>query len=87
MPKDKLVEENFVDMLAMLKRKVKEKDEEIERLRQENKFLKDKFLKGQELVDETIKRRQLQKSEYEINNAVKTVFVKLMFNHITNGKI
>jgi len=57
MPKDKLVEENFVDMLAMLKRKVKEKDEEIERLRQENKFLKDKFLKGQELVDETIKRR------------------------------
>ncbi len=57
MPKDKLVEENFVDMLAMLKRKVKEKDEEIERLRQENKFLKDKLLKGQELVDETIKRR------------------------------
>ena len=53
MPKDKLVEENFADMLAMLKRKVKEKDEEIERLRQENKFLKDKFLKGQELVDET----------------------------------
>ena len=57
MAKDKRVEDNFVDMLAMLKKKVQEKDEEIERLRRENKFLKDKFLKGQELVDETIKRR------------------------------
>ena len=57
MTKDKRIEDNFVDMLAMLKKKVQEKDEEIERLRQENKFLKDKFLKGQELVDETIKRR------------------------------
>ena len=29
MEKDKHIEENFVDMLAMLKKKIREKDEEV----------------------------------------------------------
>lgn len=44
-------------MLAMLRKRVQEKDEEIERLREENKRLKEVLLKGKEAVDETLKRR------------------------------
>ena len=40
MTKDKLIEENFSDILSMLKKKVQEKDEEIMRLREENIKLK-----------------------------------------------
>lgn len=57
MKKDKHIEDNFADMLAMLKKKVQEKDEEIKRLQEENALLKEKCLKGQELINETIKRR------------------------------
>lgn len=57
MKKDKHIEDNFADMLAMLKKKVQEKDEEIKRLQAENALLKEKCLKGQELINETIKRR------------------------------
>ena len=57
MKRDKHIEDNFADMLAMLKKKVQEKDEEIKRLQEENALLKEKCLKGQELINETIKRR------------------------------
>ena len=40
MTKDKQIEENFSDILSMLKKKVQEKDEEIMRLREENIKLK-----------------------------------------------
>ena len=57
MKKDEHIEDNFADLLAILKNKVQEKDEEIKRLQKENALLKEKYLKGQELIDETIKRR------------------------------
>ena len=57
MEKEKRVEDNFADMLAMLKKKVQEKDEEIKRLQEENALLREKYLKGKELIDETIRRR------------------------------
>ena len=43
MTKDKLIEENFSDILSMLKKRVQEKDEEIMRLREENIKLKEKL--------------------------------------------
>ena len=43
MTKDKQIEENFSDILSMLKKKVQEKDEEIMRLREENTKLKEKL--------------------------------------------
>ena len=43
MEKEKHVEENFADMLAMLKKRVQERDEEITRLRNENTKLKEKL--------------------------------------------
>ena len=60
MEKDKRVEDNFADMLAMLKKKVQEKDEEIKRLRKENEILKEAISEEELnalLVDETFKRR------------------------------
>ena len=60
MEKDKRIEDNFADMLAMLKKKVQEKDEEIKRLRKENEILKEAFSEEELnalLVDETFKRR------------------------------
>ena len=61
MEKEKRVEDNFADMLAMLKKKVQEKDEEISRLRKENQKLKE-VIPEEELnallLDETFKRRQ-----------------------------
>jgi hypothetical protein len=60
MEKEKCVEDNFADMLAMLKKKVQEKDEEISRLRKENQKLKE-IIPEEELnailLDETFKRR------------------------------
>ena len=41
MTKDKQIEENFSDILSILKKKVQEKDEEIMRLREENIKLKE----------------------------------------------
>lgn len=59
MEKDKHIEENFVDMLAMLKKKIREKDEEVERLREENKNLKEKLseIAPDLVLEETFKRR------------------------------
>ena len=59
MEKEKQIEENFVDMLAMLKKKVREKDEEVERLREENKKLKEKLseIDPNLVLEETFKRR------------------------------
>lgn len=59
MEKDKHIEENFVDMLTMLKKKVREKDEEVERLREENKNLKEKLseIAPDLVLEETFKRR------------------------------
>jgi archaellum component FlaC len=59
MAKDKQVEDGFVDMLAMLKKKVREKDEEVERLREENKKLKEKLseIAPNLVLEETFKRR------------------------------
>ena len=59
MTKDKHIEENFEDMLTMLKKKVREKDEEVERLRQENKKLKEKLseIAPNLVLEETFKRR------------------------------
>ena len=60
MEKEKRVEDNFADMLAMLKKKVQEKDEEILRLKKENEKLKE-IIPEEELnvllLDETFKRR------------------------------
>jgi predicted nucleic acid-binding Zn-ribbon protein len=60
MEKEKRVEDNFADMLAMLKKKVQEKDEEIKKLRKENEKLKE-IIPEEELnsvlLDETFKRR------------------------------
>ena len=59
MEKDKHIEENFVDMLAMLKKKVREKDEEIKRLQKENTKLKEKLseIAPDLVLEETFKRR------------------------------
>ena len=59
MEKDKHIEDNFADMLAMLKKKVREKDEEVEKLREENIKLKEKLseLAPDLVLEETFKRR------------------------------
>ncbi len=59
MEKDKRIEENFLDMLAMLKKKVREKDEEIKRLQMENAILKAKLteMDPDYILEETFRRR------------------------------
>ena len=59
MTKDKHIEENFEDMLTMLKKKVQEKDEEIKKLRNENTKLKEKLseIAPDLVLEETFKRR------------------------------
>ena len=59
MEKDKHIEENFADMLAMLKKRVQERDEEITRLRNENTKLKEKLseIDPDLVLEETFKRR------------------------------
>ena len=59
MEKEKHVEENFADMLAMLKKRVQERDEEITRLRNENTKLKEKLseIAPDLVLEETFKRR------------------------------
>ena len=59
MTKDKQIEENFSDILSMLKKKVQEKDEEIMRLREENIKLKEKLteIAPDYVLEETFKRR------------------------------
>ena len=61
MEKEKVKKDNnektsFEDMLAMLRKKVQEKDDEIKRLQQENAKLKESLPEGNEL-EETFKRR------------------------------
>ena len=65
MEKEKKIEENFADILAMLKKKIREKDEEILRLKKENEKPEDatpeEVIPKEEqdalLLDETFKRR------------------------------
>ena len=59
MEKDKHLEDNFADMLAMLKKRVQERDEEITRLRNENTKLKEKLseIAPALVLEETFKRR------------------------------
>lgn len=59
MTKDKEIEENFMDMLSMLKKRVQEKDEEIIRLREENEKLKTMLSEIDPglVLEETFKRR------------------------------
>ena len=59
MEKDKHVEKNFEEMLALLKKRVQEKDEEISRLRNENTKLKEKLseIAPDLVLEETFKRR------------------------------
>ena len=59
MEKDKHIEENFEEMLALLKKRVQEKDEEITRLRNENTKLKEKLseIDPDLVLEETFKRR------------------------------
>lgn len=59
MTKDKEIEENFMDMLSILKKRVQEKDEEIIRLREENKKLKTMLSEIDPglVLEETFKRR------------------------------
>ena len=59
MTKDKEIEENFMDMLSMLKKRVQERDEEITRLREENKKLKTMLSEIDPglVLEETFKRR------------------------------
>lgn len=59
MEKDKHIEENFEEMLALLKKRVQEKDEEITRLRNENTKLKEKLseIAPDLVLEETFKRR------------------------------
>ena len=49
-------ETSFEDMLAMLRKKVQEKDDEIKRLQEENAKLKEALPEGV-VLDETFKRR------------------------------
>lgn len=53
------IEENFSDILSMLKKKVQQKDEEIMRLREENTKLKEKLIEidPEFVLEETFKRR------------------------------
>ena len=59
MEKDKHIEENFEEMLALLKKRVQERDEEISRLRNENTKLKEKLseIDPDLVLEETFKRR------------------------------
>ena len=59
MEKDKHIEKNFEEMLALLKKRVQEKDEEISRLRNENTKLKEKQseIAPDLVLEETFKRR------------------------------
>ena len=59
MTKDNTIENNFMDMLSMLKKRVQERDEEITRLREENKKLKTMLseIAPSLVVEETLKRR------------------------------
>ena len=59
MEKDKHIEKNFEEMLALLKKRVQEKDEEITRLRNENTKLKEKLseIAPDLVLEETFKRR------------------------------
>ena len=59
MTKDKHIEENFEEMLTMLKKIVQEKDEEIKKLRNENTKLKEKLseIAPDLVLEETFKRR------------------------------
>ena len=59
MTQDKQIEENFSDILSMLKKKVQEKDEQIVRLREENIKLKEKLteIDPDYVLEETFKRR------------------------------
>lgn len=59
MEKDKHIEENFEEMLALLKKRVQEKDEEMTRLRNENTKLKEKLseIAPDLVLEETFKRR------------------------------
>ena len=59
MEKDKNIEYNFADMLALLKKRVQERDEEITRLRNENTKLKQKLseIDPDLVLEETFKRR------------------------------
>ena len=59
MDKDKQIEDGFVDMLTMLRKKVQEKDEEIKRLHEENTRLKEKLseIDPNLVLEETFKRR------------------------------
>ena len=59
MEKDKHLEDNFADMLAMLKKRVQERDEEITRLRNENTKLTEKLseIAPDLVLEETFKRR------------------------------
>ena len=55
----KHIEENFEEMLTMLKKRVQEKDEEIKKLRNENTKLKEKLseIAPDLVLEETFKRR------------------------------
>ena len=59
MEKEKHIEENFEEMLALLKKRVQERDEEISRLRNENTKLKEKLseIAPHLVLEETFKRR------------------------------
>ena len=60
MEKDKRVEDNFADMLEMLRKRIREKDQEISRLQKENQKLKEAIPEEELnaiLLDETFKRR------------------------------
>ena len=59
MEKDEHIEVNFAEMLTLLKKKVKERDEEIKRLQTENAKLREKLteLDPNLVLEETFKRR------------------------------
>jgi hypothetical protein len=58
MAKDNDIEDSFADILAMLRKKIREKDEELEKLREENTKLKENLPETEEeLLEETFKRR------------------------------
>lgn len=59
MEKDEHIEVNFAEMLTLLKKKVKERDEEIKRLQTENTKLREKLteLDPNLVLEETFKRR------------------------------
>lgn len=59
MEKDEHIEVNFAEMLTLLKKKMKERDEEIKRLQTENTKLREKLteLDPNLVLEETFKRR------------------------------